>query len=75
MSLFQFIIKHFKTISFFTGFITDLLILPKTTSPHYIWVGPINITVILIFLFIRQAVAGNLVKRKKKIKKEIKVSQ
>ena len=75
MSLYQFIIKHFKTISFFTGFITDLLILPKTTSPYYIWVGPTNIGIILTLLFIRQAVAGNLVKRTKKLKKQVKVSQ
>lgn len=75
MSLFQFCIKHFKTISFFTGFITDILILPKTTSPYYIWIGPINIAIILIFVFTRQAIQGNLVKRTKKIKKEVKVSQ
>lgn len=74
MSFFKFCIKHFKTISFFTGFITDILILPKTTSPHYIWVGPINIAVILIFVLTRQAVQGNLVRRTKKLKKDLKVS-
>ncbi len=75
MSLLKFSIKHFKTISFFGGFVLDVIFLPKTTSPYYIWIGPIDIGVLLFVLIIRQLIKRNLVKRTKKIRKAVKDSE
>lgn len=68
-------IKHFKTLSFFFGFALDLFLLPKTTSPFYVWIGPIDIGVVLILILLRQTFKGLLVKKDKKIKKEAKESE
>lgn len=75
MSLIKFAIKHFKTLSFFGGFILDLFFLPKTTSPYYIWVGPIDIGILLLIIIIRQSIKRNLIKRTKKIKKQLIVDK
>lgn len=68
----KFIIKHFKTVSFFSGFLIDIAFLPKTTSIYYVWIGPIDIGIVLFFIIIRQFIKKNLVKRNKKIKKDFK---
>jgi len=75
MSLIKLAIKHFKTISFFGGFLLDLWFLPKTTSEYYIWVGPIDIGILLLVIIIRQTIKRNLIKRKKRIKKQIDSSK
>ena len=69
------IIKHFKTISFFLGFALDLFFLPKVTSPFYIWIGPIDVTIVFILILIRQAIRRYLHRRLKSIKKEIGLFQ
>lgn len=68
-------IKHFKTLSFFFGFALDLFLLPKTTSPYYVWIGPIDIGIVLGLILLRQTFRGVLVKKDKKIKKEAKESE
>ena len=68
----KFIIKHFKTVSFFSGFLIDIAFLPKTTSIYYVWIGPIDIGIVLFFIIIRQFIKKNLVKRNKKVKKDFK---
>lgn len=75
MSLIKLAIKHFKTLSFFGGFILDIILLPKTTSPLYIWIGPIDIGILLLVLIIRQFIKRNLVGRTKKIRKAVKDSE
>ncbi len=75
LNLIKYLIRHFKTISFFGGFALDLFILPKTTSPYYIWIGPVDIAIILLFLFLRQTFKRQLKKREKKVKDEIKLSK
>lgn len=70
--LFKFAVKHFKTLSFVFGFVLDLFLLPKTTSPYYIWIGPIDIAVVLLFIILRQSFRRILNKRKKIIKQDLK---
>lgn len=69
------IIKHFKTISFFFGFGIDLFFLPKVTSPYYIWVGVIDIALVLTLILIRQSIRRYLHFRLKHIKQEIGLFQ
>lgn len=71
-NFFKFIIHHFKTLSFIGGFALDIILLPKTTSPHYMWIGPIDITVILLLIVIRQSIKRSLNRRGKRIKKDLK---
>lgn len=66
------LIKHFKTISFVIGFGVDLFLLPKVTSPYYIWVAPFDIALVFSLLLIRQWVRRGLKARNKSIKKEEK---
>lgn len=75
MSLIKLAIKHFKTLSFFGGFLLDIFFLPKTTSNLYIWIGPIDIGILLFVLIIRQLIKKNYVSRTKKLKRAAKVSQ
>lgn len=75
MSLIKLAIKHFKTLSFLGGFILDIVFLPKITSPYYIWIGPIDIGVLLVVLIIRQLIKKNYVSRTKKLKKAVKDSE
>jgi len=69
------IIKHFKTISFFLGFALDLFFLPKVTSMYYIWVGPIDITLVFTLILIRQSIRGYLHHKIRDVKKEIGLFQ
>ena len=66
------LIKHFKTISFFLGFGIDLFFLPKITSNYYIYVGPIDIAIVLFFLLIRQFFRKTINKKLKDLKSLIK---
>ena len=66
------IFKHFKTLSFFGGFILDIIFLPKITSPHFIWIGPIDIIVVLLFIMLRQYFKKKLKFKKKEHKNILK---
>lgn len=69
------IIKHFKTISFFFGFAIDLFFLPKVTSSYYLWVGVIDISIVLGLILIRQSIRRYLHFRLKHIKKDVGLFQ
>lgn len=75
INLIKTLLKHFKTISFVFGFGLDLFILPKVTSPLYIWIGPFDIALVFVLIMIRQMVKRVLNRRKKLIKKEAKEAE
>ena len=47
-------IKQVKFISFIVGFLLDLFFLPNITSVYYLYIAPIYIGIIFLFIFIRQ---------------------
>ncbi len=69
------IIKHFKTIAFFLGVSLDLFFLPKVTSPYYLWVGIIDISLVFVLILIRQSIRGYLHRKIRAIKREIGLFQ
>lgn len=65
------IIKHFKTVAFFLGFSLDLFFLPKVTSPYYIWVGLIDISLVFVLILIRQSIKGYLHRKIRSVKRDL----